>query len=45
MVAGKIFAAHPDKRDDQMHNALKGEAGGRVLDPAEHINGNSSRDG
>ena len=32
-----------DKRDDQMHHTLKGETSRRVLDPAQRINGNSSR--
>src|SRR4029453_15196867 len=33
-----------NKRDDQMHHALKSETSGRVLDPAQRINGNNSRD-
>src|SRR5581483_4746696 len=33
------------KRDDQVHYTLKCETGGRILDPAQPINGNNSRDG
>ena len=32
------------KRDNQVHHSLKGKTSGRVLDPAQRINGNSSRD-